>query len=146
MTSITTATVEWALLYGHARFPVLFVRDRDAAEVSARLLIDLLRSPRIRADFPAARRAFLMGRDRVVLPNVATASFRFIGSQLRGMIHTLPTGERIRPDLVVIDEPRSRRDRDDVTKTFDKFARRMAPALGGVKPIAVVRALSIDRF
>jgi hypothetical protein len=133
-TSLCQVAAEWALLYGHRRFVVLVSADSDgAASALKSIRLELETNDEIDADFPAVtiplrkldgihqRRLMFEGRtlrqsisrtDLVLadIPGPACEGrVRCVGitASMRGMVQALGDGSRIRPDMVIVDDPQT---------------------------------------
>lgn len=133
-TSLCECAALWALLYGHRRFVVLVSADSEASAKSLKSLrIELETNDELFADFPSAtlplrrldgihqRRLMFQGRTLrqeitrtdLVLADVPGDScegrVRCVGitSSMRGMVAALGDGKRIRPDMVIVDDPQT---------------------------------------
>lgn len=136
-TSIAEVLAIWALVYGHMRFVVLIASKADLAHELLKSIVQELESnDSLTEDFPEicypiqqlermyirakgqhvnGRPTFIeYGNGSLVFPTIEGSPisgsrincFGLTGS-FRGQKHTLPTGEIIRPDLVIIDDPQT---------------------------------------
>lgn len=133
-TSLCECAALWALLYGHRRFVVLVSADSEASAKSLKSLrVELETNDELFSDFPSAtlplrrldgihqRRLMFQGRTLrqeitrtdLVLADVPGDScegrVRCVGitSSMRGMVAALGDGKRIRPDMVIVDDPQT---------------------------------------
>ena len=152
-TSLATAAILWALLYGHSKFCIVVGANKDRAE-------DLLRAVRTELeanetlveDFPHAlvpiqevrgsKQRLLqqnidgvltqmrLSADEIIMPWVldqkknkpfpfANSTIRAIGAgtSIRGAVHTLANGKRVRPDLIFLDDISTDQDARSPTMT-----------------------------
>lgn len=161
-TTLCEAATLWALLTGRRRFVFLIGSSAEAATAClANLKTELGHNELLLADWPEvcfpisklegeARRAggqlYLgkrtrigWGADELILPTIpgspASGSLvRVAGitGQIRGAVHTLETGESIRPDLAILDDPQT----DDSAKSDTQNAQRLAVVKGAVLGLA----------
>ena len=136
-TSITERSGIWALLYAHRRFVTLVGASETAAcELITSIKTEFECNELLAADFPEviypiikldgivnrARGQLYKGErtrvewtvNEVVLPTIKGSAasgsiIRCAGitGRIRGMKHALPSGENIRPELVIIDDPQT---------------------------------------
>jgi hypothetical protein len=136
--TLTLAAAAWALVYGHRRFVVLIGATTGKAKaLLANLKAALRTNDLLAADFPEAcypircleddgRRAngqilngtkthITWGKEMLVFPTVpgsvssgAVISVAGLTAAMRGANHTLESGEVLRPDLVIPDDPQTR--------------------------------------
>lgn len=134
-TSIVLWACIWAILNGHQQYIVLVGATQEAAKNLLSQIKDELESNDwLLADYPEVcypivklegvnqRRLLFDGepvkmtftKTKIVLPNIpgSIASGSIIGvagltGALRGLNHRLPTGEKIRPGMVLLDDPQT---------------------------------------
>lgn len=156
-TSICVGAVEWALLYGHRRFPVVPAATQDAAEnIVAAIFADLESNEILAADFPAVCRPFIhlhgvrqrckaqhqnskptsitLTSCEIVLPYALEDDEETYGpacggrvfatgltGHMRGLFRVPREGGRIRPDLVLPDDPQTRDSAKSESQTADRI-------------------------
>lgn len=136
-TSIAESAAEWALLHGHKRyFVILAATNGLAKDITAGMLQEFETNDLLLADFPEVchpirclERSFLRAigqhidgeptriqykKETFILPTVKDSpscgsKIQAIGitGSIRGLKHTLVSGEVIRPDFVMIDDPQT---------------------------------------
>lgn len=136
-TSLSLAAVLWSLLYGHRRFVALIAAEQIAAlQLLDSVRTDLECNDTLAEDFPEVcypirrldgishrangqtfkgeRTHITWTGDEIVLPSipgsVASAGIvRVAGitGRIRGMNFARPDGKKVRPDLVIIDDPQT---------------------------------------
>lgn len=152
-TSLASAALLWALLYGHSKFCIVVGANKDRAEDLLRAIkTELEANAHLANDFPHAivpiqevrgsRQRLLQQNingvltqmkicsDELILPWVldekkkrpmpfANSCIRAIGggTAIRGAIHTLADGTRIRPDLIFLDDISTDQDARSPTST-----------------------------
>ena len=163
-TTLSITAAIWALLYGHRRWVCLVGATSGKAEALLKSIKTELRfNPEIVADFPEvcfpigklegrANRAAgqkVNGQetniqwlyDKLVLPTVegslcsgSVISVCGITGDIRGQQETLKTGEIIRPDLVICDDPQTRESAGSEKQCQDRIDTIMSDILGLAGP------------
>ena len=158
-TSLCECAAEWALLYGHRRFVVLVSADSEQSSKSLKSLrLELETNDLLLEDHPAAtiplrrldgihqRRLMYAGRTvrqeitrtDLVLADVPGDScegrVRCVGitSSMRGMVAALTSGKRIRPDMVIVDDPQT----DESARSASQTAARESIVHGTILGLA----------
>ncbi len=134
-TALVEVAAVWALVYGHRAFIVIIgPEETHAAARITNLRSEFENNERLAADFPEVcvpirrlegvmqRRLLYNGRPvkmeitshRIVLPNLpgspssaARVETAGITGQIRGLLHAKPSGELMRPDQVILDDPQT---------------------------------------
>lgn len=136
-TTLCEIAALWAMLYGHRRFVVIIGADKEHAEgMLATIKIALEENVLLERDFPevcypieqlegspsrcgkqtckGVRTRMKWADDCVVFPTIkgskcsgSVIKCRGLLGRIRGMKHSLASGEDIRPDLVIIDDPQT---------------------------------------
>lgn len=185
-TTISITAAIWALLYGHRKWVCLVGATSGKAEALLKSIKTELRfNPEITADFPEvcfpigklegrANRAAgqkVNGRetniqwlyDKLVFPTVegslcsgSVVSVCGVTGDIRGQQETQSTGEIIRPDLCIVDDPQTRESAGSEKQCQDRIDTIMSDILGlagpGVKiscllPCTVIRQYDLaDRI
>ncbi len=138
-TTICERAVIWAILYGHCRFGLLIAAGKEKAEKSLKKIkIELERNPLLLEDFPEAvvpiraleglanrctgqlyqgERTYIgYSSSQLVFASIegakcsgAILNVGGLESAVRGANEALPNGEVIRPDLVLVDDPQTKK-------------------------------------
>jgi hypothetical protein len=176
-TTIATTAALWALLYGYRRWVCLVGgTEKKSQKALAAIKMELRFNRRLLADFPEAcypivqlegqaRRAISQmvdGEntnigwhvDALTLPTIAGSlssggkiSVCGITGDIRGQFDVLSSGEVIRPDYVIPDDPQTRESAKSAQQTEDRLATLMGDVLGlagpsvkisGVMPCTVI--------
>jgi hypothetical protein len=176
-TTIATTAAIWALLYGYRRWVALIgATEKKAQKALAAIKMELRFNRSLLADFPEAcypivmlegqsKRAIgqtLDGEntninwlaDSLTLPTVSDSvstggkiSVCGITGDIRGQFDVLATGEVVRPDYVIPDDPQTRESAKSAQQTEDRLATLMGDVLGlsgpgvkisGVMPCTVI--------
>ena len=185
-TSLAVAACEWALLYGHRRYVCLVAATGGKAEALLKSIKNDLRfCQNIVDDFPEVCYPIrkLEGRsnraagqtvngqptniawlnDKIVFPSVAGSNIAGsivtvagITGDIRGQQHTTDTGEIIRPDLVLPDDPQTRESAASEAQTNARIATIQGDILGlagpgisiaGIMPCTVIKSYDLaDRM
>lgn len=179
-TTISITAAIWALLYGHRRWVCLVGATSGKAEALLKSIKTEFRfNPELVADFPEvcfpigklegrANRAAgqkVNGKetniqwlyDKLVLPTVegsmcsgSVVSVCGITGDIRGQQETLATGEIIRPDLVICDDPQTRESAGSEKQCQDRIDTIMSDILGlagpGVKISCLMPCTVIRRY
>ena len=179
-TTLSITAAIWALLYGHRRWVCLVGATSGKAEALLKSIKTELRfNPELVADFPEvcfpigklegrANRAAgqkVNGQetniqwlyDKLVLPTVegslcsgSVISVCGITGDIRGQQETLKTGEIIRPDLVICDDPQTRESAGSEKQCQDRIDTIMSDILGlagpGVKISCLMPCTVIRRY
>lgn len=147
-TSLCEAAVEWALLHGHLRFPMILGANQDAATaIRDSILMDLETNELLAEDFPEVclpiwsqegirqRRLLHNGKlirmdlsgDRIILPYIekspsAGSVLQCAGltSAFRGARVKTPSGETLRPDFFLADDPQTRESAKSPHQTYKR--------------------------
>jgi hypothetical protein len=136
-TTISENSVIWAVIYGHRKFAAIFGASGDAADALIESIkLELGENDLLYEDFPevchairalegkvqrCASQTYLGARthiewtaDKIALPTIkgspssgGVITTRGMTAALRGMKHKVATGEQLRPDLVIIDDPQT---------------------------------------
>ena len=161
-TTLILGAIIWALLYGHRKYvAVIGATEKHADRMLDSIRSSLQNNPLLLADFPEvcypikrleriANRAnaqildgeptqMTFGKNMVVLPTVrgskASGSIVEVAGltgAIRGMQQTLATGEIVRPDLAVCDDPQT----DESAKSPTQCAEREELIAGAVLGLA----------
>ena len=179
-TTLSITAAIWALLYGHRRWVCLVGATSGKAEALLKSIKTELRfNPELVADFPEVCFPIgkLEGRanraagqkvngeetniqwlyDKLVLPTVSGSlcsgsviSVCGITGDIRGQQETLATGEIIRPDLVICDDPQTRESAGSEKQCQDRIDTIMSDILGlagpGVKISCMMPCTVIRRY
>lgn len=160
--ALCMAAAVWALLFGHRRFVVVIGASEDASkDLLDDTKLDLETNELLMADFPevchpirrlegqvnraksqhcagARTRIGWTGKE-IVLPTVKDSKcsgsllkVAGITGRIRGMKSTLITGEQIRPDLVIVDDPQT----DESAASKQQVQKRMRAITGAVLGLA----------
>lgn len=151
----------WALLYGHCKFVVILGPDAGHAEGCLSTIDDELNDNELFGeDFPEVawplakldrqhqRRIRYKGervnitltKDALMLPDItgskscgARVQCKGLQGSVRGLFYRSPSGERVRPDLVLIDDPQTDETAKSptMTKARVKKIRKAVKGLGG---------------
>jgi hypothetical protein len=173
-TTLCERGVIWAVLYGHHPYAMLIAADdKKARKALSKIKTELQANPLLIADFPAVCRPIQKlerianrcngqtcegvptciewTKDTIVLPTIAgsVASGAVIGvggitSAVRGAHHVLPDGRIIRPRLILLDDPQTRRSAKSAAlkpAEDDRAQIIAADVLGMAAPGEVVSAL-----
>lgn len=178
-TTLTVTAAIWALLYGHRRWVCLIgATNPKAAALLKSINTELRFNERLLEDFPEAcypirrlegKAARANGQtlngehtsislkvDMIGLPVVPGASCSGgmvtvcgITGDIRGQQLTLPSGEVMRPDYVILDDPQTRESASSITQTDSRLATINGDVLGlagpGVKIAGIIPCTVIQR-
>ncbi len=178
-TTLVEAAAMWAILYGHRRYIAIIGSAEDHAEAMLdSIKSSFENNDLLQQDFPEvcypiecldriANRAngqmcdgrstqIRWGKRKIVLPTIegSKASGSIIQAagltgQIRGMSHKLSSGEKIRPDFVIPDDPQTDESAKSPTQCDDREELIAGAVLGlagpgkkiaGVMPCTVIRA------
>jgi hypothetical protein len=172
-TTISITAAIWALLYGHRRWVCLIGATSGKAEALLKSIKTELRfNPEIVADFPEvcypigklegrANRAAgqkINGKetniqwlyDKLVLPTVdgslcsgSVVSVCGITADVRGQQETLSTGEIIRPDICIVDDPQTRESAGSEKQCQDRIDTIQGDILGLAGPGVKISCLTV---
>ena len=161
-TSIFERLVLWAILFGHRRFAVLIGANSEAAEdILATIQTELMTNALLAEDFPEACYPFIRleeianrargqhidGKATNLVWNRSKLVFATIGgakcsgaiimakgilSRLRGLKYKSKSGDELRPDLVVPDDPQT----DNSARSEYQIAKRLKVLRGTVLGLA----------
>lgn len=161
-TTIMEIACIWALLYGHRKFLVLVGASETAAlELLESIKTELECNELLQADFPEAlypvkvldgivnrangqlyqgeRTRITWATNEVIMPTIAGSAssgavIRVAGitGRVRGMKHTLASGESIRPDLVLVDDPQT----DESAASLEQNRKRLKILSGAILGLA----------
>ena len=183
-TTLIEVAVLWALLYGHRRYIMIIGANSDAAsEILDSIKIELETNQRLWADFGqvvvpirnlerSAHRArgqtyqqkptfISYGETKLVFPTIegsiasgAIIQVAGIDGAIRGKKHTLASGQVIRPDLALIDDPQKDNASPAVTDKLERTIEGSVLGLAGhdkeiaaFMPCTVIREDDLaDRF
>jgi len=163
-TSLALAAALWALLYGHRKFVVLIAATALAAEdLLAKMRDELEKNPLLAADFPEVclplralegitnrqrgqtylgrRTDVVWGRNTIVLPTIEGSAAsgcrivaRGLSASIRGLSARLPSGEIVRPSLVILDDPQTDSSARSPTQTMRRLELLNGAVLGLAGP------------
>lgn len=152
----------WAVLYGHRRYPIVIGAEaRHATQIASAIIVQLETNDRLLEDFPEAcypirclegirqRALGQLSEDRptrlkltdtkVVLPIIdgapsSGAVIEAVGvtGSIRGRKHQAATGESLRPDLALIDDPQT----DESARSPSQVETRLSVIAKGVLGLA----------
>lgn len=160
--SLCVAAAMWAILYGYRRFVVIIGASADAAiNLIDGMKIDFENNQKLNEDFPevchpirrldgkvqraigqhcdGVRTRIGWTGEAITLPTIkgskssgATVRVAGITGRIRGMQSTLPSGEKLRPDLAIIDDPQT----DESAASRQQVAKRLRSITGAVMGMA----------
>lgn len=163
-TTLAKAASIWAVVYGYRRYPLIVAATaKDAAKILRSIKKTIETSPNLAADFPelcypiqalrginqkAAGQlykneptglqwradAITFARIPGSLSSESTIETIGITGAIRGRNHTLSTGEIIRPDLVLIDDPQTRKSARSAAQTQARLDTIQSDILGSAGP------------
>ena len=170
-TSITIATIIWAILYGHRRFCCIICDTFDHAVIRFSSIRTILETnDRLHDDFPgptacirALERKYNRGPGQTVtikgerrpthismgggaghllvlptLPRVPSSSAAIaigtLDSAIRGLQHTTASGEILRPDFVILDDPQDKQQANNPATVDKREQTILADVLGLAGP------------
>lgn len=174
-TTLSEVACLWALLYGHRRFVfVVAATGTHALELTDSLRIELANNGALLADFPEAcgpivalggisRRAegqafrggglthLVWNKDKVRLPCTAAGGGSVIRSagidgSIRGAKASLASGENVRPDLILLDDPQTNKSAKSATQTQARMETIQGTILnlsGPGSPLSVFAAVTV---
>ena len=171
-TSLCVAALEWAILSARRRFGVLISADENsAANLLDQILIDLTSNEALAEDWPEVcwplsklegitqRTAgqtldglptkITVTRNRIVLPTVVGAAcsgsiieVRGLTGSIRGMGFKLASGEILRPDVALIDDPQTDESAKSPSQCVQREALIHSTVLGLSGPTTRIAALA----
>jgi hypothetical protein len=170
-TTLVEGVVLWCIIYGHRPFvPLIGADEAHAIGMLDNIKIELETNELLAADFPEVcipirelegranrakgqlcngERTHIVWREKeIALPTIPGSAAsgcrvktRGITGRIRGMVATLPDGRRLRPSLVVIDDPQTHASASSVTQCKKRLRVLTGDILGLPGPDEALAAL-----
>ena len=170
-TTLVEGVVIWCACYGHRPFvPLIGADEAHSVAMLDNVKIELETNDDLAADFPEVcvpirelegranrakgqlykgERTYIVWREKeIVLPTIPGSAAsgcrvrtRGITGRIRGMIATLPDGRRLRPSMVVIDDPQTHASASSVTQCKKRLRVLTGDILGLPGPDETIAAL-----